>query len=184
MNKKLLLIQMLLLAISTTGCSLAPYKYAPAETTTLPRKPPADATSQRQAANIDPVKQKIYRQHRNWKGTPYSLGGMSKRGIDCSGLVYDTYLEHFGIELPRTTTHQAQTGKAVNRNNLRAGDLVFFKTGRRTRHVGIYIENNRFFHASTKHGVTISTLNDAYWKDKYWLARRIDFLTSPLLLEK
>lgn len=104
---------------------------------------------------------------------------MSKRGIDCSGLVYTTYRDQLGIELPRTTRYQSQIGKAVKRNALRTGDLVFFKTSRKVRHVGIYIEDNKFLHASTKHGVMISKLTDYYWRDKYWHARRVDLGTYP-----
>ena len=130
------------------------------------------------------IKQKIYAQYRKWKGTRYSLGGMSRRGIDCSGLVYITYRDQFGIELPRTTEYQAQAGKAVRRSDLRAGDLVFFKTSHKVRHVGIYIEGGKFFHASTSRGVTISGLTDYYWKDRYWKARRVDWDAYPAPYEK
>ena len=115
--------------------------------------------------------------HDEWKGTPYRLGGVSKKGVDCSGFVYLAYLNIVGDKLPRTVNAQRILGKEVPRNQLKAGDLVFFKTGRTTRHVGIYMSENRFLHASTKKGVKISNLNNVYWKSRYWFAKRIYHLT-------
>ena len=177
MNKKLLLTLTLLLVTATAGCSLAPYEKSPKESMPLGSQTPVSG---------DPgvIKRKLYAQHREWRGTRYALGGMSKRGIDCSGLVQTTYREHLGIELPRTTEYQALVGKAIRRSDLRAGDLVFFKTGRKLRHVGIYIEDGKFFHASTSKGVMISRLTDYYWRDKYWHARRVALDTPRILMGK
>jgi cell wall-associated NlpC family hydrolase len=108
-----------------------------------------------------------------WQGTPYRLGGNSKKGIDCSAFVKNVYHDSFNISLPRTTEIQVDKGYLVYKNQLKTGDLVFFKTGWNTRHVGIYIGNNEFIHASTSKGVTTSSLNNVYWKQKYWQARRI-----------
>ena len=98
---------------------------------------------------------------------------MSRRGIDCSALVYLIYRDEMGIQLPRTTQYQAVAGKAIKRGQLRPGDLVFFRTGRRGRHVGIYLEDGKFLHASVSKGVTISHMADNYWKSRYWRARRL-----------
>jgi cell wall-associated NlpC family hydrolase len=117
----------------------------------------------------------LYNQYKEWKGTPYKTGGLSKKGIDCSGLVYLTFKYKFGVELPRTTKKQVDLGKLVNKNNLFPGDLIFFKTGIWNRHVGIFIEMNKFMHSSTSRGVIISSLDDEYWRKKYYLAKRIDF---------
>jgi probable lipoprotein NlpC len=65
-------------------------------------------------------------------------------------------------------------GANVDKNQLRAGDLVFFKTGRTDRHVGVYLENGTFLHASTSQGVIISKLDENYWKSAYWKAKRLD----------
>lgn len=119
------------------------------------------------------VREKVYQQYQQWKGTKYRRGGLSKKGIDCSGLIYVTYLEKFGIALPRSTGLLSQVGKEVKRGDLRPGDLVFFKTGLKARHVGIYIENGKFLHVSTRKGVTISKLTDYYWKDRYRSSRRV-----------
>lgn len=168
MNVKLLLPVIAFLAAATAGCGLSPYRQ-PAEEAAAPTPSIPPATDQQT------VQEKIYSQHRQWKGTRYLLGGLSRRGVDCSGLVYTTYREQFGIELPRTTRYQAQAGRPVKRSELRAGDLVFFRTGYKVRHVGIYIEDNKFFHASTSRGVTISELDGYYWQDKYRHARRLEF---------
>ncbi|WP_323844965.1 NlpC/P60 family protein [Microbulbifer magnicolonia] len=172
MNKKPLLLPILFLTATTAGCSLAPYQQPPQE----PAPPGAYAPVR---PDTKQVKDEIYAQYREWKGTRYRLGGLSKRGIDCSGLVYATYRDRLGIELPRTTEYQAQIGNGIKRSELRAGDLVFFRTGRKVRHVGIYLEDNKFFHASTSNGVTISRLTDYYWRDKYWHARRLDLDAYP-----
>ncbi len=115
----------------------------------------------------------LHAQYNNWKGTPYRLGGLSKKGIDCSGFVYLTFKQHFGITLPRTTKGQVKQGDKIALRKLKSGDLVFFKTGWRSRHVGIYIGNGKFLHASTSKGVIISKLDNVYWKKKYWRAQRV-----------
>ena len=108
----------------------------------------------------------------NWEGVRYKLGGTSKNGIDCSGFVQKALKEKFNLNLPRSTGEQAQIGKSINKNELQMGDLVFFKTGR-TNHVGIYIEDGKFMHASTKIGVTISELESDYFAKNYWKAQRV-----------
>ncbi len=115
----------------------------------------------------------LYQQVNDWNGVPYKFGGLSKRGVDCSGFVLETFRTKFQIKLPRNTHQQSRTGKAVLRSDLRAGDLVFFRLGYNLRHVGIYLENDRFAHASTSKGVTLSNLSDTYWSKRYWKARRI-----------
>jgi cell wall-associated NlpC family hydrolase len=119
------------------------------------------------------VSSALHTQYNGWQGTPYRLGGLSKKGIDCSGFVYLTFKQRFGITLPRTTKAQVKQGDKISRRKLKPGDLVFFKTGWRTRHVGIYIGNGKFLHASTSKGVIISKLDNVYWKKKYWRAQRI-----------
>ena len=103
----------------------------------------------------------------------YRLGGSTKKGIDCSGFVQRTFREQFGLELPRSTYEQQEMGKSVSRSNLRTGDLVLFRAGSTGRHVGIYIGNNQFVHASTSSGVIISSMNEPYWKKRYNEARRV-----------
>ncbi|MGL5758249.1 bifunctional murein DD-endopeptidase/murein LD-carboxypeptidase [Plesiomonas sp.] len=119
------------------------------------------------------VKTRILDQFSEWRGVRYRFGGNSKKGIDCSAFVQRTFLEQFGIELPRSTQDQQTTGKSIKKNQLAPGDLVLFNTGSTGRHVGIYIGNSKFVHASTSSGVMISNLNDGYWKNRYRQARRV-----------
>ena len=108
-----------------------------------------------------------------WRGTPHRWGGQDRRGIDCSGFVSLTYERLFGIRLPRTTRAQARAGERVERGELRPGDLVFFKTGWRARHVGIYLGRGRFIHAAESSGVTTTHLDAPYWGERFWQARRL-----------
>ncbi len=114
-------------------------------------------------------------QQREWAGTPYRIGGMSMNGVDCSGFVQLTFKDRFGIKLPRTTTAQANYGQKVSKDSIQTGDLVFFKTGRGPNgyHVGIYVKDGQFLHASTKGGVIYSSLDNPYWKKAYWQTRRV-----------
>jgi lipoprotein Spr/probable lipoprotein NlpC len=88
-------------------------------------------------------------------------------------LVQDIFKNSFKITIPRTTNRQVKLGKRVDRNELQVSDLVFFKTGWNVRHVGIYMGDNDFLHASVSQGVMISSLNNVYWKSKYWQSRRV-----------
>ncbi|MCP1105160.1 bifunctional murein DD-endopeptidase/murein LD-carboxypeptidase [Serratia nevei] len=122
--------------------------------------------------NVD-VKSKIMDQYADWKGVRYRLGGDTKRGIDCSAFVQRTFREQFGMDLPRSTYEQEDLGKKIQRTKLRAGDLVLFRAGSTGRHVGIYLGNDQFVHASTSNGVMISKLTDNYWDKRYREARRV-----------
>lgn len=114
-------------------------------------------------------------QQYEWEGTPYRLGGQSRSGIDCSGFVQKTFLDRFNIKLPRTTSAQAKYGTKIAKADIQTGDLVFFKTGRGPNgyHVGIYVKDDQFLHASTSGGVIYSSLNSPYWTRTYWQARRM-----------
>ncbi|UMX79101.1 NlpC/P60 family protein [Klebsiella pneumoniae] len=98
-----------------------------------------------------------------------------RKGIDCSAFVQRTFRGQFGLELPRSTTRQQETGgKSISRAQLRTGDLV--PVSRRLYRPpcpGIYLGNNQFVHASTSSGVTISSMDEPYWKKRYNEARRV-----------
>ncbi len=123
----------------------------------------------------------LKRHYERWRGTPYVNGGMSPAGIDCSGFTVLAYRELFDLPLPRTAGEQAGSGREVQRAALQPGDLVFFNTGLWNKHVGIYLADDQFIHASLSRGVTISSLDDAYWQEKYWQARR---MSAPERLSK
>jgi cell wall-associated NlpC family hydrolase len=103
----------------------------------------------------------------DWWKTPYRLGGTTKKGIDCSAFVQGLMLSVFGFSLPRTAREQKDATTRLPDAELKEGDLVFFNTGRGVSHVGVYLHNNRFVHASTSGGVMISSLAEAYWSRRY-----------------
>jgi lipoprotein Spr len=107
-----------------------------------------------------------------WWGVPYRIGGTSKSGIDCSGFVRGLVAETYGLDLPRSSREQAQFCKRIEKSQVKEGDLVFFSSGRHISHVGMYLRNNKFVHASTSMGVVISDLDEPYWKRKYAYAGR------------
>ena len=104
----------------------------------------------------------LFRVLDEWMGTRYHLGGNSKDGIDCSALMQNLFTSLYGITLPRTAREQYQSSKRINRAELKEGDLVFFNTVGGVSHVGMYLQNNKFIHASSG-GVTISDLYEDYW---------------------
>lgn len=108
--------------------------------------------------------------------TPYKYGGNTENGIDCSGFTRQIFLNALNIELPRSAREQYNIGFEVEKEDLSFGDLVFFNTQRRSfpGHVGIYIGDDQFIHASRTLGVTISSLEEAYYKKRYVGAKRID----------
>ncbi|MEF8797372.1 MAG: NlpC/P60 family protein [Salinivenus sp.] len=108
-----------------------------------------------------------------WDSTPHQLGGTSQRGVDCSGLVQSVFTTEFRVRVPRTTEQQARTGRSVPRAQLRPGDLVFFRPEWKERHVGIYLSDGEFLHASSSSGVTVSNLRRDYWTERWWQARRL-----------
>ena len=109
-----------------------------------------------------------------WYGTRYRYGGTTKSGIDCSAFVQVIYLSAFGMTLPRTAREQYRGCHIVSATEMKTGDLVFFNTTGGISHVGIYLQNNKFIHASTSFGVTISDLFDPYYLGRFLGVGRID----------
>lgn len=104
-----------------------------------------------------------------WYGTNYRLGGCDKSGIDCSGFAQKLYGEVYGIDLLRTAMEQFANCKRIKKSeDAEEGDLVFFKVhSKHITHVGVFLANNYFIHASTSGGVMISSLNEEYWRKHY-----------------
>jgi cell wall-associated NlpC family hydrolase len=128
---------------------------------------------------VTPLEPLLKQQYEDWRGVPYRLGGLSRAGVDCSGFVYLTFKERLGVVLPRSTEAQARIGEPIAISELRTGDLVFFKTSWKTGHVGIYLNDGFFMHASTTKGVMISSLENPYWKKNYWMSRRVNNRSRP-----
>lgn len=115
----------------------------------------------------------LYNEGAKWLGVPYRMGGLTKKGVDCSGFVTSVFREVYGKQLARSSSDMLKYNcKKVNRSRLQEGDLVFFKTGRGKKdvpnHVGIYLKNGKFIHASTSKGVVVSSLNEPYYL-RSWL---------------
>ena len=116
------------------------------------------------------VKKEILDNFNKWKGTKYKWGGTTKKGIDCSAFIGKVYKEGFGLDLPRTTADLKYEGKHIKKEDLKVGDMVFF---RKNKHVGIYVGNNEFVHSSSSRGVVKASLNDKYYSKSFTQGRRI-----------
>jgi cell wall-associated NlpC family hydrolase len=110
-----------------------------------------------------------------WVGVKYRKGGLDWNGIDCSGLTCRLYREVAGLSLPRTTEEQYRCGRPVSRPQLQPGDLVFFCSPSRRviNHVGLYLGDAQFVHASPAKGVAVSSLRKSYYLSRYYGARRL-----------
>jgi len=121
----------------------------------------------------------LYKTIDGWMGVPYCYGAMCKQGTDCSGFTAMVYKAVYHINLQRSTEDQmAKDIRRIREANLQEGDLVFFKIveGKKTSHVGIYLGNHKFVHASTHRGVCINDLTEAYYTKHFTQAGRV---TTP-----
>lgn len=156
----------------------------PPESTSEREAPSEDAegevAEQRNLEEVEPVKvlrlpgvhNRLEEAAQDWFGVPYKWGGSSKEGVDCSGFVQNLYREAFSIRLPRVTETQVQTGSKVSREEVQPGDLVFFRPEDEYNHVGVYLGEGTFVHASSSQGVTKAPFDKNYWQQYYWTSRR------------
>lgn len=165
---------LLFAALVLTGCAGT----APALVETPAPRPspaleaaPVDFT--REAARAHPYEASLREALTSWEGTPYQWGGTTRSGADCSGFLQALFKETFQVALPRTTGQQVHVGEPVERHELTTGDLVFFTPEGKSRHVGVYLQDGAFAHASSSRGVMVSYLDEAYWQRAYWTARRV-----------
>jgi lipoprotein Spr len=118
---------------------------------------------------------KLYEGVSDWLGTPYRYSGNSKKGIDCSSLVCELYKDCYNHRLSGCASDIFKDAEPISRSELREGDLVFFKIGKKSiSHVGIYLGQNRFVHASLQNGVIVSNLDDPYYDKYFYKAGRIN----------
>ncbi|KAA3606254.1 MAG: NlpC/P60 family protein [Calditrichaeota bacterium] len=112
---------------------------------------------------------------KTWLGTPYHWGGTTKEGVDCSGFVLKVFHNSANQKLPRVSRDMYKVGKAVPRDKLKFGDLVFFQgfSNKRVSHVGIFLGEEKFAHASSTYGVIYSHLYQSYYKKRYIGAKRV-----------
>lgn len=166
------------IVVGLSGCSSFSSTYSVKETSAAELTPDNSGVLTSSGTSVDlqnrsEVRAQLLKQLDEWQGVPYRYGGLSKRGVDCSGFTYLTFAEQFGIRLPRTTGSQVKKGIEVDQSELLPGDLIFFNTGYQQRHMGVYVGKKQFIHASSSRGVMISRLDNPYWQDAYWLSRRV-----------
>lgn len=110
---------------------------------------------------------KLYETIDQWMGVKYKWAGMDRNGVDCSGFANIIYKDVYGYQLKRSAYDIIKDCNEINKADLMEGDFVFFDISSKNSHIGIYLSNNKFIHASTSKGVVISDLNESYWT-KYW----------------
>lgn len=161
-----------------TGCGIAnratvPDESANERTEETETPPPLVMDVSTTVEDLTNVRRQLQNAHQEWKGTPYIYGGNSSNGVDCSAFTQIVFRDFFDKDLPRNTRSQLQEGSGVRRRSIQTGDLIFFKTGRKSLHVGISMGNGNFLHASQSSGVMISNLGEQYWAIRYLGARRV-----------
>lgn len=156
----------LVIAFSLVGCASNQQLQSANETAW---KPTQGATSEQSL-----VADNLWRVFERYEGTPYRYGGISASGFDCSGFIATAFDEALGRQLPRTTSQMLAAGEAVEPHQLRAGDLVFFRIKGKDQHAGIYMGGDSFIHSSSSIGVTRSSLNGYYWRDRLSQVRRFE----------
>lgn len=185
-QKKILCVLLGVLCFYMTGCGISKRATVPTspEQTSSPEEKPAVQTENDQPVpmamdvsstieNITSIEKQLQNAHQEWQGTPYRYGGETSNGIDCSAFTQQVFQDFFDKDLPRNTRRQLQKGISIRRRSIKTGDLVFFKTGRELLHVGIFMGNGDFLHASVSSGVMISNIGERYWATRYLGARRV-----------
>ncbi len=164
-----LIVGILLLVLSLTSCGII-------NTSAYKKKPKTTYNS-----NSKVSKQKRVVQYaKSYLGTRYRYGGTSKKGMDCSGLVYTSF-KQINVSLPRVSYEMSKKGKAIKKREIQSGDLVFFRTSKKNsravNHVGVVSKVSSgivyFIHSSSSKGVIESNLENPYWKKSYKFSKRI-----------
>ena len=168
---------LLLGAISTLlflfgGCLSPSVRYTRDSGTNV-RESAAPSTSRKSVSSV--LQGQLEQIVQSYLGTPYKYGGRSREGLDCSGLVGLIYREVYGLDLPRSSGRMFKKGKSIPPQLARAGDLVFFRGGmfNQINHVGIYMGEKRFVHASSSNGVIYSELSEPFFSKRFVAIRRM-----------
>jgi lipoprotein Spr len=158
---------------------------AQAQTKTVPNQPADKAPDEQESLAKDYLSQimgvalsatsnmKLFHFVYDWIGTPYRFGGTSRKGVDCSAFTKELYSDVFNLDIKRNSRDIFSMVSPVSKDELKEGDLVFFKIHSRSiSHIGIYLGNNRFAHAASG-GVKISSLDDAYYSRYFYKGGRV-----------
>ncbi|MDL2215256.1 NlpC/P60 family protein [Dysgonomonas sp. OttesenSCG-928-M03] len=160
----------LLVLLLTTSCGSRRMLYNPAEVAYL-------SEQLKISIALDDPNMDLFAEVSLWLGTPYRYGGNTKKGTDCSGFVGQVYRRVYGKELERSSDNQAKKNvREIRKGSLEPGDLVFFRTLRNSKkidHVGIFLKNGRFIHASTSKGVIVSSLDEEYYRKNWQKGGRV-----------
>lgn len=166
-----------LMSVFLVSCGAVHSSNKVAEKTATNRSLKSNTAGKKKSALVENILAKAD----TYLGTPYQLGGMSRSGIDCSGLLYKVFEEN-NLNIPRRSIEQSQEGRSISVREIKEGDLLFFATGkdRSVTHSGIVhsVESDgeiKFIHASSSRGVMISSLNNVYWNKAFLFARRVIF---------
>jgi len=165
-----LLLVLAILAVVPPGCSTSPQVDAvPTATVTAPAEEPPRRRQSHPAVAVALAQ----------LDSPYRYGGLGPRSFDCSGLVHFAFGQS-GVSLPRTTLEQYRQSQAVSLQSIQPGDLIFFRSrSRKPTHVGIYLGDQRFIHASTsERAVVISSLDNPYWRKRLLSVGRYSLRTA------
>ncbi len=172
-----MILPVFLFAVSTNCVGLKPnpkYKepHGSAETE-APRERDYDLRKNRESSSF--FERELSAAIESYLGVPYRFGGVAKSGMDCSGFVSSVYRDAVDLELPHRTRSMFKLGRSISDNRLGFGDLVFFENIENygVSHVGIYVGDGKFAHASTSRGVIISDFNLDYYKKRYVGAKRV-----------
>ncbi|MDE6265958.1 MAG: C40 family peptidase [Muribaculaceae bacterium] len=171
--KKLTLMLTALVMLVLVGCSS---KKSVTATATAGRYPGVPKQEVILEPSLKGIRRNLVKEAMTWIGTPYQYGGHSRKGTDCSGFVMEVYGSAAGKKLPRSSREQESLCKRIKRQQLEAGDLVFFggtKGGGRVAHVGMYIGGNKMIHASTSRGVMVSRIDDPYFGPRFFSAGKV-----------
>ncbi|PVW17184.1 C40 family peptidase [Marixanthomonas spongiae] len=166
--KKIILLSFLALALISCGSSR-----------NVSKKRNTVRTISHKNHSVAPKAQNIIEYAKSFEGTRYKFGGTTKRGMDCSGLVYTSF-KNENIALPRVSRDMAKQGKRISLREVEEGDLLFFQTNKSRRvinHVGLVVESRKgavkFIHSTTSRGVIVSSLNERYWNNAFVEVRRV-----------
>lgn len=142
-----------------------------------PKRKKADGTDCNNALGLqcdDDDNEALYAAVNRWLGVPYKYGGTDRKGIDCSAFVGTIYKEVYGKTLHRTSNDMLRDVNLIGKSQLREGDILFFTNSKgKVSHVGIYLKDGLFAHASTSQGVCVSKVDDSYWTKHFYKGGRV-----------